>query len=106
MRTAASCAPRWMLSSSRITSSFETASPPPRRERTGRRRLLLIEEAARPAPEALDGRDAVAVSVLIALPVALYAPAAGQWWTGDDTQLFKHALSHTLGGVLTVPCQW
>jgi hypothetical protein len=66
----------------------------------------LIEEAASPGPEALDGRDAVAVSVLIALPVALYAPAAGQWWTGDDTQLFKHALSHTLRGVLTVPSEW
>ncbi|MGZ6972257.1 MAG: hypothetical protein ACXVID_11375 [Thermoanaerobaculia bacterium] len=37
----------------------------------------MTEEVARPGLEALDGRDAVAVSILIALPVALYAPVAG-----------------------------
>src|SRR5450759_3213482 len=42
-----------MPSSSRITSSFETASPPSRRGRTGRRRSLLTEETVRPGPEAL-----------------------------------------------------
>jgi hypothetical protein len=66
----------------------------------------LTEEVVRPGLEALDGRDAVAVSILIALPVALYAPVAGQWWTGDDTQLLKHALSHGLRGVFTVPSEW
>lgn len=66
----------------------------------------MTEEAARPFPEALDFRDAVAALVLTALPVVLYSDAAGQWWTGDDTQILKHALSHSLAAVFTVPAVW
>ncbi|MFI5197208.1 MAG: hypothetical protein ACHQJD_01190 [Thermoanaerobaculia bacterium] len=66
----------------------------------------MTEGAARPDPEARDFRDVAAALVLTAMPVVLYAPAAGQWWTGDDTQILKHALSHSLRGVLTVPSEW
>jgi hypothetical protein len=66
----------------------------------------LTEEGAGHHPEALDYRDAVAALVLTALPVGLYSNAVGQWWTGDDTQILKHALSHSLAAVFSVPTVW
>lgn len=66
----------------------------------------MTEEAARRDPGALDFRDGVVAFVLIVLPVAVYSGAIAQLWTGDDTQILKHALSHPLAAVFTVPAVW
>jgi hypothetical protein len=54
----------------------------------------------------LGRRDAAAAGALLLFPLAAYAPVLSQWWTGDDTQILRHALSHSLREVLTVPAAW
>lgn len=66
----------------------------------------MTEGAARSGSGGLDRRDAAVSAVLIGLPVALYAKAAAQFWTGDDTQILKHALSHSIAGILRFPAEW
>ncbi len=48
----------------------------------------------------------MAAGALLACPFALYAPVLSQWWTGDDTQILRHALSHSLLDIFTVPAAW
>ncbi|MDL2719177.1 MAG: glycosyltransferase family 39 protein [Acidobacteriota bacterium] len=63
-----------------------------------------LSAAEPPAP--LDRRDAAAVGTLLVFPLAAYAPVLSQWWTGDDTQIVRHALSHPLREILTFPAAW
>ncbi|MFI5119172.1 MAG: hypothetical protein ACHQM4_02100 [Thermoanaerobaculia bacterium] len=65
-----------------------------------------LKAAPLSGPGNLDRRDAGAACALIALPLALYLKAAAQFWSGDDTQILKHTLSHSLAGILTVPAEW
>jgi hypothetical protein len=64
-----------------------------------------LTDAASDAPPP-DRRDAAAAGALVLVPLAAYAPVLSQWWTGDDPQILRHALSHPLLEALTVPAAW
>jgi hypothetical protein len=64
----------------------------------------LTDDGGAPLP--LGRRDAAAAGALLLFPLAACAPVLSQWWTGDDTQILKHAFSHSLREVLTVPAAW